>query len=99
MLVVSFLIYGCGQKNSVTGFGPGAADFTYKLAGRYELIRSSAKTVLICPDGDLSAPTMIPPMVVEVAWDTRFILAKRQPLEHRLIKLRECVYAIDGFWC
>lgn len=73
--LVTCSITGCIMRNS---------DFSHSLAGDYELVQTSAHDVEIVPKGAWSddAP-IIPSKVVEVAFDDRFILAKRQHLKRR----------------
>src|SRR6266496_1433816 len=67
-----------------SGFGPGALDFNYALTGGYRLYRNSSHQIMIAPKGGWTADTpIVRPKVVEVAWDDRFILAKRQVLKFR----------------
>jgi hypothetical protein len=69
---------GCG------GFGPGLSDFDYPLAGNYQLNRTSSHEITITPkDGWTDETPIIRAKVVEVAWNDRFILAKRQGLKFR----------------
>jgi hypothetical protein len=71
---------------SVTGCIMRDSDFSHSLAGDYELVQTSAHQVVIVPKNGWSndSPT-IPSKVVEVAFDDRFILAKRQYLKRRRI--------------
>jgi hypothetical protein len=79
-LTLLFLFFSaCGGSG---GFGPGANDFSYALAGKYQLWRTSAHQVMIAPTYTSETP-IIPAKVIEVAWDSRFILAKRQELKRR----------------
>lgn len=69
---------------SIPRCGPVQTDFTHSFAGDYELVRTSVHQVIIVPKGGWSDDTpKIPSKVVEVAWDDRFILAKRQHLKRR----------------
>src|SRR5262245_4446096 len=65
----------------------GLQDYHYEMCGGYCVVRSSAHQVVVAPKLGESAwassdPTAIPAKVVEVAWDERFVIAKRQLL-HR----------------
>jgi hypothetical protein len=60
------------------------SDFAAPLVGNYQLLKTSADQVTIVPIGGWSESTpTIPSKVVEVAFDDRFILAKRQHLKRR----------------
>ena len=60
------------------------SDFAAPLVGNYQLVRTSAHQVTIVPIGAWGEGTpTIPSKVVEVAFDDRFILAKRQHLKPR----------------
>ncbi|MCG8540198.1 MAG: DUF3997 domain-containing protein, partial [Clostridia bacterium] len=67
-------------------FGPGPADFSVDLPGGYQLIRLSAHNIKIEPKGGIKGedyheiPT-IPTKVVELAFNDRYILAKRFSLK------------------
>ncbi|ATY84497.1 hypothetical protein CVV65_05605 [Kyrpidia spormannii] len=67
----------------LSGFGPGPSDYAFDLPGGYQLVRTSAHDVKIVPkDGwdPRNPPPLIPAKVVEVAFDQRYILAKRYEL-------------------
>src|SRR5262245_40266191 len=74
LAVWAALVLSCGYQ-----------DYSYEMCGGYCVIRSSAHQVIVAPklgestwaSGD---PTAIPAKVVEVAWDERFVIAKRQHL-------------------
>jgi len=66
------------------GFGPGPADYSYDLPGGYQIVRSSRHDISIIPKEGWdphNPPLMIPAKVVEVAFDDRYILAKRYKLK------------------
>jgi len=68
----------------VIGFGPGPADYAYDLPGGYWLVRSSGHEISITPKEGYdprNPPPIIPAKVVEVAFDDRYILAKRYELK------------------
>lgn len=59
----------------------GLADYSYDVAGNYELSRSSAHQVAVVPkDGWQSDSEIIPPKVVKIAWDEQFVIAEQQLL-------------------
>jgi hypothetical protein len=63
----------------------GLQDYDYEMCGGYCVVRSSAHEVVVAPKLGKSswatrAPTAIAAKVVEVAWDHRFVIAKRQHL-------------------
>lgn len=63
------------------GFGPGMADYAYDVSGGYHVVRSSAHEIKVVPVNGWSDKTpIIPPKVVEIAWDEAFVLAKQQHL-------------------
>ncbi len=69
------LVIVCG------GFGPGMADYTYDVSGGYHVVRSSAHQITVVPvKGWMDQTPIIPPKVVEIAWDETFVLAKQQHL-------------------
>ena len=57
--------------------GPGLADYSYDLACDYTLVRSSGHQISICHKGSNLAGVHIEAKVVEVAWNDRYIVAKR----------------------
>jgi hypothetical protein len=60
----------------------GLLDYSYDVSGGYRVIRSSRDQVQIVPQrGWNDATPRIPPKVLEVAWDERFVLAKQQHLK------------------
>lgn len=78
LLVFPFFLMG------VIGFGPGVADYSYDLPGGYQLVRSSVHEISIIPKegwDPRNPPPMVPAKVVEVAFDDRYILAKRYELK------------------
>lgn len=84
ILIVAFGAFIFLLKPIPFGFGPGIQDFTYGLSGDYELVRSSAHTIMVVPvDGWNNEIPIIPEKVLEIAWNKQFILAKRQGLKRR----------------
>ncbi|MDQ8209757.1 DUF3997 domain-containing protein [Coraliomargarita sp. SDUM461003] len=64
----------------LSGFA-GSSDYHLELCGGYILSRSSAHQVIVVPYGGWSKETpIIEEKVVEIAWDSRYILAKRDHL-------------------
>jgi hypothetical protein len=63
---------------------PGLLDFSAPLSGGYFLHRSSSEDIRIAPETawDYSTPT-IPPMVVELAYDAKWIIATQRDLPPR----------------
>ena len=75
---------GLMVASAAAGYIVRNSDFSASLAGDYEIVQTSAHQVSITPKGGSSDGTpIIPSMVVEVAFDDRFILATRQHLKHR----------------
>lgn len=60
----------------------GTADYSIDLPGDYSVVRTSAHQVNISPkeDENIWGSDVIPPKVVEVAWDGNYILAKQYGL-------------------
>jgi Protein of unknown function (DUF3997) len=62
----------------------GNADYTYPVAGKYILVKSSANDVKIVPNSSYDANTpLIPSKVIEVAWNDKIIIAKQQGLKEK----------------
>jgi hypothetical protein len=68
---------------AVRGIGPGGADFFLELPSGYRLHRMSSHQVFVAPEGWGSVTPMIPAKVVDVAWDSHFVIAKQQPMKRR----------------
>jgi hypothetical protein len=61
------------------GFGPGLADYSYRLAGDYELNRLSANDIKVMVKTESNVPgNMIPSKVVKIAWNDTYIIAEQQ---------------------
>ncbi len=58
------------------GFGPGSADYTYKIAGSCNLTRSSAHVVVIGCSG-----VGVPPEIIETGWNDSYLLAVNNPIK------------------
>lgn len=65
------------------GIRPVSTDFSVKLCGDYFLHRNSAHEIFVSPMTWNGQTPIIPPKVVEVAHDERFIAAKQNHLERR----------------
>jgi len=66
------------------GFGPGPSDNSYDLPGGYWLVKSSTHDIRIIPKEGYDTsnpPPIVPAKVVEIAFDDRYILAKRYKLK------------------
>lgn len=73
---IMFILTGC--------FGPGALDYSYDVAGDYQLVRSSAHEIKVTPKSGWTEDTpIIPSKVVEIAWDKKFVIAKQQGLKRK----------------
>ena len=69
------LMTGCAPF----GFGPGLADYSYHLAGDYELNRLSANDIKVMVNTESNVPgNMIPSKVVKIAWNDTYIIAEQQ---------------------
>lgn len=59
---------------------PGVSDFDFDVAEGYQLVRTSAHSVMITPKKVWTVgKDEIPPEVVRVAWNERFVIAERIP--------------------
>ncbi len=68
-LILSFaVLYGCGGY-----FGPGMADYSYKLSGDYKLFKAGSADIW-SSDGMVQ---IIEGDIVGISWDDSFILAKQ----------------------
>lgn len=77
-LTLLLVLTSCGPMDVP---GPGLQDFEYPLSGGYILSRTSADQIQIHPHGGWDNKTpMVHTKVVQVAWNDRWILAKRQQL-------------------
>jgi hypothetical protein len=77
LILASFLliITGCVPF----GFGPGLADYSYHLAGDYELNRLSANDIKVMLNNESNVPgNMIPAKVVKISWNETYIIAEQQ---------------------
>ena len=75
-LCLAALESGCGRRPHFGGGG----DFHYRVAGDYEVWRSSAANVRISPRHMNDSTPIIPSRVAEVAWDDRFVVARQDAL-------------------
>jgi hypothetical protein len=64
-------IFGCPR------IGPSPSDYSYPVAGDYFVVRSHGASVEITPETRSPSTPFIPNYILEVAWDDRFVLAKR----------------------
>lgn len=69
-IISCFLVIGCNGKF----FGPGMADFTYKLSGNYKLYKAGTASIVRT---DTKAK-IIGDNIIGIAWDDNFILAKQE---------------------
>lgn len=78
MIFVS-LCFGFINYAFLINVSPGKADYEYEVGnGSYVLIRSSAHYITISPkDATTSEIEGIPEKVVEIAWDSRYVIAKQ----------------------
>jgi hypothetical protein len=73
-VLLPICIFGCKPEYP----GPGKLDFAVNLVGGYRLTRMNSRDVEIAPSGGGNSTTpKISATVDAVAWDTRFIIAKR----------------------
>jgi hypothetical protein len=91
VMLIMIMIVGCDGD----GFGPGMFDFEIDLTHDWVLVRTSGHEITVnCPrignskvyseNGTLLSSTPeIPPKVVEIAWDKRFIIAKQYNLKRK----------------
>jgi hypothetical protein len=65
-----------------TGCAPGISDYSYDVAGGYQLDRTSSHEISVVPLGGWSDKSqIIPPKVVKIAWNERYVIAEQQELE------------------
>ncbi|MBN2542163.1 DUF3997 domain-containing protein [bacterium] len=83
LLGISLILsFGMVYFAILTPFGRGFLDFSYRVAGNYVLYRNSAEQVFVAPEGNWTGENMmIPPRIVEIGWDQKFVLAKQVPVE------------------
>jgi hypothetical protein len=62
------------------GIDPGSGDYDYALPGDFSVRSTSAHQIEIASQ---SAMPGVPPRVIEIGWDKRFIIAKQQFLKDR----------------
>jgi hypothetical protein len=67
VLLLALLLAGCGDIDFA--IGPGMADFSAPLCGKYHLIRSSSHQIQVSPMGYGSSTPIIPVKVVELGHD------------------------------
>ncbi|MGZ4031872.1 MAG: DUF3997 domain-containing protein [Tumebacillaceae bacterium] len=58
-------------------------DYSYKVAGEYSLIRSSAHSILVSLPENGTVSNTIPPKVIKIAWNDRYVIAEQQALIRR----------------
>jgi PBP1b-binding outer membrane lipoprotein LpoB len=74
-LLCPFLLTGCMV-------GPGVTDFSYDVSNNYELTQNNPIDVYVLPkDGYEKESEIIPPKVVKIAWNDRFVIAKQQVIK------------------
>jgi hypothetical protein len=62
----------------------GLSDYSYDVAGNYELVRSSGHQIAVIQKNESNVPgNMIPPKVVKIAWNERYVIAEQQGLKRR----------------
>jgi hypothetical protein len=62
--------------------GPGVTDFSYDVSNNYELTQNNPLDVYVLPkDGYEKESEIIPPKVVKIAWNDRFVIAKQQVIK------------------
>ncbi|MHC4120820.1 MAG: DUF3997 domain-containing protein [Planctomycetota bacterium] len=65
------------------GCPPGAGDFSAKLCGDYYVRRTSAHQIHVSPNSWTPDTPRIPPKVVKLGHDDRFIIAEQNHLKRR----------------
>ncbi len=93
-ILIVFFMVGC--------VGPGAGDYSIKLINNYEVIRINSRDIVIAiHDSDVSWHTVIPPKVLQVGMDDRYIVALIQPIEDEDVveviedEKKQLVYILD----
>lgn len=72
------LFLGCLIIIIVSSGCAGLGDFEFDVAGGYKLLRINALQVVVLKEGvGYQKGMYIPPKVVEVAWNDRFVIAKQ----------------------
>lgn len=76
ILIVMVMMTSCGF--------PGRGDFSYPVAGKYMLYRNSAHMIFVAPmEGWNGKAPVIKEKVIEIAWNNKYIVAKKQDLTRR----------------
>lgn len=59
----------------------GAGDYSYPVAGDYQLVRFSGHQVtVVLPEGNYDRSQIIPAKVLKIAWNERYVIAEQQGL-------------------
>ena len=66
---------------SLCACGPGITDYSYEVGTGYQVFRSSAHSVSVVPIENGSDKPIIPTKVVQIAWNDRYVLAKRNGMK------------------
>ena len=80
LLILGWGALWAGWSLPLLWLWPSPQDFEFDVSGDYLLHRSSAHYVDVAPEGPLAGRPTIPPKVVEICWNERFVLAKQHPL-------------------
>lgn len=63
-------------------FGPGMEDYSYSVGTGYILVRTSGHQISVIPkDGNDGTKPEIKAKIVQIAWDTRYVIAKQVGLK------------------
>lgn len=76
VIVLLFFVVYIFLIISRNGFGPGLADYTYKIAGSCRLSKTSAHNIIIGCDGIKES---IGPEIVRVGWDEEYLVVITHP--------------------
>ncbi|SFJ57120.1 DUF3997 domain-containing protein [Planctomicrobium piriforme] len=85
------------QSCFLESFGPGPRDFTVPLPKNYFIYCMSADRIFIAPKSWGESTPIIPPKVVEVGFDDRFLIAKQLELTQSDYKTPPTVVA-QQYW-
>jgi hypothetical protein len=91
-IIMGVVVIGFGLLVlALVHLGPGSADYTYQIAGSCKLERSSAYSKYISCDG---VDKSIPPDVVSLGWDNRFLIATTNPVTKTDPRNPNCVNCV-----
>lgn len=80
-ICISTFLVGCA----------GAEDYSIKLPNKYDIVRSSTENIFIAKEtgSDSWGETIIPPKIIQIAYDKKFIIGKSVGLKSSKTNLSE----------